>query len=187
MTEWPTSWREDLLRDAGIPVTQFALDVLNAWEKSTPTRPWTNNPLGFAANMTGMPPALNTPYAVFPSHGHFRSAFKQLIQSRPGSKFVTELFHDQSHSGAWRAISALGLPANDTETDYPAHLMDMVEAKYRKKLKPTAPSQRKSVGAGEPAVNPHHPVIVGAQRMHKVSQDFKSLNDAIRQITKGLK
>lgn len=186
MIDWPTSWREDLLRHAGIPVSRFALDVLSAWEKSTPTQPWTNNPLGLSAQQTGMPPALNTPYAVFPSHGHFRISFGRMIQQQPGSDVALALLNEGDHAGMWRAISRLDLPSGKTETDYPAHLMDMIEGKYRAKLKPTKQSKRKSTGGGEPVVNPHHPVILAAKRLHKASAEFQSLNEAIRHITKGL-
>lgn len=186
MIGWPTSWREDLLRHVDVPVSRFALDVLSAWEKSTPTQPWTNNPLGLSAQHTGMPPALNTPYAVFPSHAHFREAFGRLVRQRPGSDVIEALLHEDNHAHAWRAISGLKLPANETETDYPAHLMDMIEAKYRSKLKPTAASKRRSIGGGEPTVNPHHPVIVAAKKLHRASSEFQSLNDAIRHITRGL-
>lgn len=186
MIDWPTSWRENLLRHAGIPVSRFALDILSAWEKSTPTQPWTNNPLGLSAKQAGMPPALNTPYAVFPSHGHFRVAFGQLIQQPPGSDLALALLNEGDHAGIWRVINGLNLPANQTETDYPANLMDMIESKYRVKLKPTKPSKRRSAGGGEPVVNPHHPVILAAKRLHKASAEFQSLNDAIRHITRGL-
>lgn len=185
MYQWPTNWKEETLRAAGVPVTQHALDVLTAWFKATPTQAWTNNPLGLPAVKGAAPKALNTPYAAFPTHEHFRQAFKTLAHGSPGKVLVHVLMDDGEYAAAWRAINALNLPGNATESDYPATLLDMVEQKYREKLQTVEPGKRKSMGPGVGAHQGHQSVTRAADRIGEGSQVARDLSKAINSLLGG--
>lgn len=176
---WPTNWREETLRAAGVPVTQYALDVLHAWFSSTPTQSWTNNPLGLPSVKDRVPKALNTPYGAYPTHEHFRQAFKQLAHGSPGKILVHVLMDEGDHAAAWRAIHALNLPGNATESDYPAALLDMVEDKYRSKMQTVQPSERKSMGSGSDAHRGHQSLMRAANAFGIASQNARQLSEVL--------
>lgn len=184
MYGWPSNWRQEALRAIGVPVTQHALDVLSAWFASTPTQPWTNNPLGLSANTHGMPTALNTDYAVFPTHGHFRSAFKSIVNQSPGKVMVHVLLDEGDLASAWRAIHALNLPGNGTESDYPVKLLDMIERKYRNKLQTVAVVNRKSMGSGARHIAPHSSVQSIHRRLSNGASDMQSFVKAVHEVTR---
>lgn len=185
MYQWPTNWKEETLRAAGVPVTQHALDVLTAWFKATPTQAWTNNPLGLPAGLGGAPKALNTPYAVFPNHEAFRQEFKKLAHGSPGKIVLHVLMDEGEYAAAWRAINALGLPGNTTESDYPAELLDMVEQKYRDNLQTVQPSDRKSMGRGTDSHQGHESLMRSAQRFGEASQTARNVSRAIDSLLRG--
>lgn len=177
MFQWPTNWREEALRAAGVPVTQHALDVLSAWFKATPTQAWTNNPLGLPAQGNNAPTALSTPYAAFPTYEHFRQAFKTLAHNTPGKILIHVLLDEGNYAGAWRAINALNLPATKSEPDYPAPLLDMVEAKYRNKLQTVKPEDRGNTASGN---GPH----VGHESLMRTADNFGNSAASARQLSK---
>jgi len=186
MSGWPTNWRQEALRAIGVPVTQHALDVLSAWFRSTPTQPWTNNPLGLAAGTNSAPRAMGTDYAAFPTHEHFRQAFKSLAHSHNDKALIHVLLDSGDVAAAWRVINSMPIPGTKTESDYPAELLDMVEAKYRSKLQTVPKSQRKSLGPGPGQASPHHPILVSARRLSEASNDAKGLEQAIRNLLRGV-
>lgn len=126
MTSYPDGWRTALLSDAEIPSNQFTLDVLVAWQRSTPTDGWTNNPLGMPAGKDTAPPALATNYAAFPTMGAFRKAMVAFLATKDGQPVYNALTTQGKLSVAWRAIHALQWPARMTETDWPSILLDLV-------------------------------------------------------------
>lgn len=144
MATWPTGWQAATLRAAGIPKTQFALDVLSAWQQSTPTAPWTNNPLGIPAKGSGAKAALNTPYAAFATIGNFRTVFKRLMSSGDGKAVTQSLIEAQSYAATWRDIHALSWPGNRTESEYPVKLMDLVTAAYEEAARKKAAAKTAS-------------------------------------------
>lgn len=146
MNKWPSGWIEALLTHAGIPITPFAVQVMTLWHKSTPTAPWTNNPLGAPWKDSGHPRALNTDYALFPTTHAFREYMKGVLSEGNNRVLREALTIHDSHAKAWRAISGLKWPAAKTETDWPSALLDAIEDKYRAKLQTTEPSQRKGSG-----------------------------------------
>lgn len=185
MNEWPTNWKELALRAAGVPVTQHALDVLTAWFKATPTQSWTNNPLGLPHEPGRVPKALNTPYGAFPTHEHFRQAFKTLAHGSPGKIVIHVLMDEGNYAGAWRAIHALNLPGNATETDYPATLLDMVEDKYRSKLQTTEPADRKSMGTGTGAHQGHQTLMRASDALGSGAQGVRDFSRFVNSTLRG--
>ena len=134
MAGWPQDWQKRTLRAMDIPVTQWAIDVLTAWQRSTPTMPWTNNPLGMPYRPYGQNRALDTPYGMFSSINLFAKAMGKFALTKPGIQLVNTLANASSLGSAWRDIHTLNWPAVKTETDYPHMLLDMVEESYRSKL-----------------------------------------------------
>lgn len=143
MNQWPSGWQRAALKHAGITPTDFAESIMTAWCKSTPTDPWTNNPIGLPAHENGAPRALDTRYALFHTTTQFRDAFKRLLASPQAAELRLILTEGSGHGQAWREISQLGLPASDTETDYPSAILDMLDTKYRATLTQVEPKDRK--------------------------------------------
>lgn len=185
MNTWPTAWRELTLVHINVPVSQHAMDVLRDWHLSTPTQPWTNNPLGLPAAGNGVPEALGTPYGAFPTHAAFRTALKRIADDGGHMPLVHALHQDATVAKAWRTISALGLPGSSTETDYPAVLLDRVSESYRAKLQTVPTEGRKSMGPGPGPVDMSHPVLQAAQGIHHATNNMHDLNQAIRYLLQG--
>lgn len=182
MNQWPTAWREATLTHAGIGITQHALDVLRDWHLSTPTQPWTNNPLGLPAVGNDVPEAMGTPYGAFPTHVSFRAAFKRLVDSGGHMSVSHALQEGTSVARAWRTINGLNLPGSSTETDYPAVLLDRTDEKYRAKVQAVPVQERKSMGPGTAPVDMSHPVLHAARGIHVAANDMKDLGTAIKYL-----
>lgn len=180
--KWASNWRETSLRHAEVEVTQFAKDVLAAWQRSTPTEPWTNNPLGIPAKGYGAPRALNTPYAAFPTIQAFRDAFRRAVHSHAGKPLLDALMSEGEHGKAWRTISALGWPASDTESEYPSGVLDLAEGKYTDSLKPKV--ERKNQSAGSQLKHSDIPEVFKAQarHLHRATTDLGFSAAALRQV-----
>jgi hypothetical protein len=183
MNTWPTAWRERVLEHIDVPVTQHALDVLRDWHLSTPTQPWTNNPLGLPAAGNNVPEAMGTPYGAFPNHVEFRIALKRVADDGGHLPIRHALLEGATVAKAWRAISALNLPGSSTETDYPSVLLDRVDASYRRKLQTVPVSKRKSMGPGPGSVDMSHPVLHASAGIHHAAGNIHDLNEAIRYLT----
>lgn len=187
MIGWASGWREATLRASGVTVSQFALDVLSAWQKSTPVVPATNNPLGMPAKGTSNVPYLRTLYALFPGMGSFTAAMAAFLSTSKGAELRHALEAAESLSDAYRAIHALGWPANKTETDYPVVLLDMLEANYRAKLATRTAAKRQTSGivSAPPAV--HAAVRQQAIILHHAATQFSDASKAISHVVKGLR
>lgn len=186
MTTWPDGWRETVLRASRIPASQFALDVLSAWRRSTPLIPQTYNPLGMPSKGSRHPPYLGTAYALFPGITAFATAFQRFVTSSSGEGVLRILVAADSPSEAYRAIHALGWPATKTETDYPSAVLDMVEQSYRDSLASTQPAQRRTTGIAQAPPDVHAAVKQQAAVLHHAASHFTDTRKAIGFIVKGL-
>lgn len=186
MSTWSDGWREALLTQAEIPVTQFALDVLSYWEKSTPTSTWTNNPLGMPSRGTDAPKALNTAYAAFPTMAAFRKAFTKAVHAGSGKPLYTALAAQDKLTVAWRAIHALSWPANSTETDYPSAILDAMDAASRAKLKVSDASDRKTVGLSQSQTDAHAMIRDQNQALHHAVSNISNASDAIGYVLRRM-
>jgi hypothetical protein len=182
MTNWPDGWREATLRAAGIPVTQFALDVLNYWEQATPTIGWTNNPLGMPSAGTGAPKAFNTGYAAFPTPEAFRKAFATAVHAGSGKPLLSALATQDKLTVAWRAIHALGWPANVTETDYPATILEAVTDGSTAKLKVSAKADRKTVGTADTSSDAHSAIHAQGTALHYAVNNISGATNAMNYV-----
>lgn len=186
MTDWPTGWREATLSQAGIVASPFALNILSAWNRSTPVTPHYNNPLGMPHKGFSAAPYLNTPYALFLSMPDFRAQFARFLSSNKGREVFHILNTGERYSDAWRAIHALSWPARATETDWPIVILDMVEDAYRQKLESRRRGSRKTAGVIQPNTELHDSVRRQAQALHMAAATFSDASKGIRFIVKGL-
>lgn len=186
MSRWPDGWQNATLRYSGLLVSQFALDVLNMWEQSTPTAPWTNNPLGMPSRGTGMPRALNTPYAVFPNMQAFRNTFKIHVVLTHGKSLASVLDLGENMASAWREIHGLGWPANKTESEYPAKLLDHIEQKYQEKVRGVGKRKNKSAGMHMPDTVAHDMVRNQHMAMRAAMLTTQGYSQAIRHVVRSL-
>jgi hypothetical protein len=174
------------LRAAGLPISQFALDVLAAWNKSTPVVPATYNPLGMPSKGTSNVSYLNTPYALFTGVGAFIKAMAAFLSTSKGAELRHVLDAGESLSDAYRAIHALGWPATKTETDYPSVLLDMLEAQYRAKLATRTVANRKTTGIVQAPPQVHAAVKQQAMMLHHAATQFNDAGKAISYVVRGL-
>lgn len=186
MNMWPTGWREHTLRAADVPIEQFALDILNLWEQATPTDRYTNNPLGMPHHGFGAPRALQGDYAQFPTMQAFYSAFAKAAHTGSGKPLFTALAVNDKHSAAWRAINQLNWPANATETDYPATILDRVTEKLPAHWKVSAPEDRKTVGVqgNTNAVRPN--TVIQNLALHHAAHNIVDGTKAIEYLVRRL-
>ena len=186
MATWPTGWREELLRVSRIPKTQFALDVLLAWQRSTPTEPWTNNPLGLPKSRLATGKVVGTEFGTFATWYNFRSAFKAMLNTKRGIGALHALANAEKLSDAWREIHSLDLPGNKTETDYPVRLLDMIEEDYRSKVTKSDKGQVKTVGVTQASPDVHHAMRQQALAMTQAAQSFGHGRKAIEHVIRRL-
>lgn len=182
MTDWPTGWRDVVLRDSGIPKTQFALDALTAWERSTPTDTWTNNPLGMPYVKGVSVPAAFTSYAAFGTMADFYGAIKRHLATIKGKAIVGLLIGADDSGALWREIHAMKWPGNDTESDYPHLMLDAIAAKYRDKLTTRQVGTSKTTGSVQAPSHVHEAVKLQAAALHEAATMFSNSADAIAHI-----
>lgn len=169
-----------MLADADIPITDFALSVLKAWQLSTPLEPWTNNPLGMPYVKGVNAPLLSTGYALFVSLEQSRKAFTAFLNSQSGRKVRDALAVTEKYSVAYRAINDLRWPAKNTETDWPSAVLDMVLQPIRDRLASvTDPSLRKTSGTVFQSPDPAG-AVRGSRRATQNSAS--TMSDASRAI-----
>lgn len=186
MPAWPDDWRQRVLRASGVPVTQWALDVLAAWRRSTPVESWTNNPLGVPYHGSKANRALSTPYASFVTIGDFANAMKRLLKSNRGTALLHELISANNVAAAWREIHALKWPGNLTETDYPSAVLDMVEASYREKIQTSTKAQRRGTGSTMAAPALHEATRAQGLALHHAATAFSDGKQAIGYVMRRL-
>jgi hypothetical protein len=182
MIGWPTGWREATLRHAGIEPAQMALDILSAWQRSTPVHPGTHNPLGMPSKGTSNVPYLGTPYALFGTMADFRHHLERFLSSRKGAELRGVLDGGESLPAAWRAIHALPWPAVATETDYPAVLLDMIGAAYASKVANGNKGKRKTTGHPRPEPVTHEAIRQQAYTLHRAAVVMNDAGHAIGSI-----
>jgi hypothetical protein len=146
VANWPADWINRTLVAAKVEPSGQAVSILRAWKNSTPLPPLSNNPLGFPAGTTGAPSYLGTHYAIFPSMEAFYSAVAKFATSAPGRAVVAALGRERGYAAAWRAISDLPWPARETETDWPAAVLDLTAESYRQSVSAAMPAERKTSG-----------------------------------------
>lgn len=186
MTNWPDGWREALLGSAGIEVTQFALDVLNHWQEATPTQRWTNNPIGMPAAGYNAPKAFNSAYAAFPTPEALRKAFNLALLKPEGKVLRHALAAQDKLTVAWRAIHGLNWPANLTETDYPATILDAVTDGSTAKLKISKKADRKTVGTVDTVTDVHGMIAAQGQALHHAVNNISNATDAIGYVIRRM-
>lgn len=186
MNTWPSGWREHTLRHAEIPITGFALEVLHLWERATPTGRYSNNPLGMPKHGYSSSATLDGRYAAFPTMQAFYTAFKTAAHAGPGKPLFTALAVNDKHSAAWRVIHALEWPANATETDYPAHVLDKVTGAVPKGASGKPASERKTVGKPASPTGGNLSAIRQAEVLHEASRHITDATRAIHHIARGM-
>lgn len=146
-SEWPDGWMTATLTEAGLPVTDFTLSALGAWQRSTPILAYTNNPIGMPYKPGKSLQLMQTGYAMYVTMGKFRDAFADLVTSSAGRALHDAFALSEKYSEVWRAVSALKWPASSTETDYPSAVLDLTSQSYRDKVATVAsPGDRKTSG-----------------------------------------
>lgn len=185
MSSWPDGWREHTLRASGIPVSQFALDMLSAWQRSTPVIPQTYNPVGMPAKGTSNVAYLSTPYALFNGIQDFATYFKRFLSTSQGSELLHVLIAGDSPSDMWRAVHALKWPGNKTETDYPSVILDMMEESYRKKVQSRTANRRTTTGIVQAPPETHHAMRQNALMLHHAASNISDTSAAIRYLLRG--
>lgn len=183
MTNWDDGWQIQALKVADIPVTDFAVQVLTLWASATPTQRWTNNPLGIPSAGFSAQRAGNTAYAAFPTMAAFNAALKLEAHSKSGKPLYTALAAQDKLSVAWRAIHALGWPANGTETDYPSTILDAVTDASTAAMKASKPGARKTVGLADTRSNVHAVIQTHGQSFY---QSAANINGASRALSTAL-
>lgn len=183
-SRWPTRWRQQLMEDMGIEPTQFVLDVLSAWRKSTPLEPWTNNPIGLDAKVAGKPHVPMTRYAIFPTMSSFRTEMVRLQATSAGQRLTLALTHGDNHGKVWRAIQALNTPGRATETDYPSAVLDMAGEKYAEKVRAARKEDRKTTGIINPQSTAKDAARLQNQALHHAATHIVDANRAIEHIVR---
>jgi hypothetical protein len=186
MNDWPTGWREHALRRADMPISQFALDVLHLWERSTPTGRYTNNPIGIPKHGYSASASLDGKYAAFPTMQAFYDAFRIAAHAGHGKPLLVALAVNDKHSVAWRAIHGLEWPANLTETDYPAHVLDKVSGALPKGASGKPASDRKTVGKPASRTGGNSSAVRQAELLHQASRNMSDATRAINHIARGM-
>lgn len=184
ITRWPSNWKHALLRELDIPVTQYALDVLSSWHKSTPVMPWTNNPLGLGAREHNKPEALGTPYAVFSTMKDFRSTMVRVSASTAGKKLVKALRDADKYSTAWHAIQGLNTPGRHTEEDYPIHVLHLASKAYEEHARKPRKGAPKTTGVVNPQVAPTNAVREINRALYHAAANMTDHRKAIAHIVK---
>lgn len=179
MTDWPDGWQQDALQAADIPVTDFAVRVLTLWAASTPTPRWTNNPIGIPGGQFGSPRVANTPYAGFPTMTAFESAFKIAVHAKTGKPLYTAIAAQDRLYVAWRAIHALGWPANATETDYPVMILDAATDDATASMRARKSGTRKTVGLAGTRSNVHAVIQTHGQSFYQSAANINSASRAL--------
>lgn len=182
--QWPSAWREVTLRNLGLNISPRALTALSAWQLSTPVQPWTNNPLGMPAFGNGAPRALNTAYASFPTMDAFYKALVIALSHREGIAVKEHLANADDYGALWRSINALKWPANDTETDHPSRMLDLLELGYRESLQSVPPNKRRTAGIAQPKYSPGTVLHAAASELRQVTAAMEAQKKTTKRVYK---
>lgn len=185
MASWPSTWKTRVLTSLGVAVTQDALKVISAWQKSTPLDPWTNNPLGMPAKTGVVAPVPGTKYAMFRNIDDFYAAFAQFAKTPRGNAIKMAVNADRGYGATWRAISALDWPASATETDYPSAVLDLAGEAYAASVGARPADQRKSAGKPKAAPAVQEAMLHQARSIVSAAHTFRNASSATRFLLKG--
>jgi hypothetical protein len=180
---WVTTWTRSAARASGIEPTPYALKALALWNKSTPTEPWTINPVGIPASGYARRMVPGTKYALFNKYSEFNDALAKFLSTPAGMEIKTLLQSGDSTVKLWRAIHDLDWPAAKTESDWPELIHDWIGEEYRALLNIKPKSSSRSTGTVG-GIKPNEHLIVNAQRrMVTAAQTKLDLTKAIGFIT----
>jgi len=116
----------------------------------------------------------------------FNKAFKTLAHAGHGKPLYTVLGTSDSHAEAWRTIHALKLPANDTETDYPAALLDVLTDAVRDHLQSVAKGKRTTVGVAPATPDVHDAIRRQGHALHHAANNFSTPNLGIAYVVRSM-
>ena len=182
---WASTWARSCLAGSGVPVNEYTLKAMALWNKSTPTEPWSMNPIGIPSKGFTRRSVPHTPYALFLKYADFSTAFSKALSSEQGLSVKAQLMSGDSIAKLWRAIRELNWPGVDTESDYPAELHTWIGDQYRDKLNIPTTSPRTSSGTRSRPQVTNHEVMQTHHRMVTAAQAKLDLTEAIRFITGG--
>jgi hypothetical protein len=74
---------------------------------------------------------LGSQYAAFSGMDVFRYAFEALMSTPHGEALYNALAVTEKPSVAWRSIRSLNWPGNQTETNYPSAVLDLIPGQDR--------------------------------------------------------
>jgi hypothetical protein len=175
MVAWPVLWQERALVALGVPPSDYAYSAITSWQASTPLPAYSYNPLGMPAGSSGAKRYLGTGYAQFASIGLFYAALGAFAQTYQASLVTAALRSDGSYSAAWCAVHSLGWPAAQTESDYPAVLLDLTSPSFRESVNATPVALRKTSGI---ITAPNSDVTTSITSIGAVKGATQSLRDA---------
>lgn len=170
MSSWPSNWINWSLTFAGIEVNAQTITIMKAWRDSTPLPPYTNNPIGMPAGSSGAPALLNTKYGLFANINLFYDAFRTFMATYQGKQLAAAMISDNPYPATWRAISSLNWPGSETETDYPAVILDKTTEAYQASVNASAADSRKTSGQVAPRTEAASVVLANARSLAEASQ-----------------
>jgi hypothetical protein len=184
---WVSTWKTSALRAAQIEPTPYALKALELWNKSTPTEPWSKNPIGIPSRGYTRRSIPGTPYALFLSYTDFSTAFVKCLQSESQKGLSLLISSGESTAKLWKAIRELNWPGTSTESDYPGAIHEWIGDEYRSKLNIPEKSEYKSSGTTDVSRMNNHRVLQTQRAMITAIQTKQDLAKAILLITKGVR
>jgi hypothetical protein len=180
-SEWPDGWVSATLREAGIPVTSFAVGIISLWQKSTPMLPYTNNPLGMPAIKGVSGELMKTGYATFSTMLLMRQQLARFLHSPAGHDVHQALAVTEKPAPAYRAIHALPWPAAQSETDWPSLILDLTSESTQARLSTVAdPADRRTSGAYGTQIGLGTQQGISDRREAEYVNRLNRVNDAIR-------
>lgn len=187
MSKWASTWDRSALQAAGIEVTAFAKKAMALWNKSTPTEPWSHNPIGIPAGKYGKRKIPGTKYALYLTDADFNAAFSVAIRSERDGAILALLSSGDSVAKLWREINSLDWPAAATENDWPREIREWVGDDYSSKLNMPAKTPHRSTGSTGMSTTSHQAVINSTKAMITAAQTKRDLASAIKFIIAGSK
>lgn len=187
MSGWVSTWHMSLLRAAGMERTPYAKTALIKWQKSTPTEPWTHNPLGIPSKGYSNQAVPGTPYALFNKWADFNDAFVKAVARPEAADIRSYLSSGESPAKLWRAINSLGWPAATTEDNWPRELYTAIGDPFRAKLNLPERQTNRSSGTHDGTATDSHAVLQHQRAMITAVQTKQDLASAIAFIIKGVR
>lgn len=179
MPSWPSTWIASALDALGVPANHDTIAVMRAWKDSTPISPYSNNPIGMPYATLGAPRFAGTNYAAFRTIDGFYAALVSFGKSAAGKKLIRDMLSESPYAAVWRDISALKWPASDTETDYPAAILDLTTVAYRESVNAVPAGVRKTSGVVTIPSEARTRVIEQARSVAQTAQAVTDVNQAV--------